>query len=110
MTFGVLLLLFNATPEIFRTGWFIESVVSATLVVFAVRTKLPFNRSKPSRFMLLMTVLVILVTVAIPFSPLAGLMGFQPLNGQILLAVAVIVVLYFFSAEWAKRLFYRRNH
>jgi P-type Mg2+ transporter len=109
LTFGALLLVFHATPEVFRTGWFIESVVSATLVVFAVRTRLPFLKSKPSRFMLVMTALVILVTVAIPFSPLAGLMDFQAPGGLVLLTASVIVALYFVSAEGTKRLFYQNK-
>lgn len=107
LTFAVLLLVFHATPSVFRTGWFIESVLSATLVVFVVRTRLPFLRSSPSRFMLFMTSIVILVTLAIPLSPIAGLMGFQPLTAPILLTIVAIVALYLISAEVVKHFFYR---
>lgn len=107
LTFGALLLVFRASPQIFRTGWFLESVISATLVVFAVRTRLPFIRSVPSRLMLLVTGLIILLTVAIPYTPLAGIMGFIPLAPVYLLGIAVIVLLYFASAELTKRWFYR---
>jgi Mg2+-importing ATPase len=107
LTFGALLLLFHATPELFRTGWFVESVASATLVVFAVRTRLPFTSSKPSRLMLAVTVAVILVTVAIPYTPLGTLMAFAPLPLSYLAVILAIVTLYFFSAEFTKRWFYR---
>jgi P-type Mg2+ transporter len=107
LTFGALLLLFHATPELFRTGWFVESIVSATLVVFAVRTRLPFTRSLPSRLMLAVTAAVILVTVAIPYTPLGTIMAFVPLPVPYLVAILVIVGLYFISAELTKRWFYR---
>jgi Mg2+-importing ATPase len=108
LTFGALLLLLRAGPEMFRTGWFIESVLSATLVVFALRTRLPFTRSsRPSRAMLAVTGVVSLVALFIPLSPVAGLLGFQALSPRYLLAIVAIVVTYFVSAELVKRLFYR---
>ena len=78
-TFGVLLWLMKASEQAFHTGWFIESVLSAGIVVFAVRTRLPFLRSKPSRAMLGMTLLVVAITLCLPYTPLAGLLGFTPL-------------------------------
>lgn len=105
-TFGVLLWLVKADEATFHTGWFIESVLSAALVVFAVRTRMPFTKSKPSRAMLGMTLAVILVTLALPYTPLATLLGFTPLPAQYLLLIFGIVATYFFSAEFAKRWFY----
>jgi Mg2+-importing ATPase len=111
ITFGVLLLLLRASPELFRTGWFVESVLSATLVVFVLRTRLPFTRSRPSRPLLVVTFAIALVTLFIPYSPIAGLLGFKPLPPVYLLVIAIIVLTYFASAELAKQLFYRgRNN
>ncbi|HEX9029614.1 MAG TPA: magnesium-translocating P-type ATPase, partial [Anaerolineales bacterium] len=106
ITFGVLLLVLHAGPEQFRTGWFVESVLSAGVVVFALRTRLPFLRSAPSRAMLAVTALVALATLALPFTPLAGILGFQPLPVYFLVAVFAIVIVYFVSAELAKRWFF----
>ncbi len=108
LTFGALLLFLHADQSLFHTGWFIESVFSAALVVFAVRTRLPFIHSQPSRLMLLVTLLVGLVTLALPYSPLANILGFKPLAIQTLGMIAGIVILYFISAELVKRWFYRR--
>jgi Mg2+-importing ATPase len=108
LTFGVLLLFLHADQSLFHTGWFIESVFSAGLVVFAVRTRLPFIHSRPSRTMMLVTVLVALVTMALPYSPLANLLGFKPLAISTLGLIAIIIALYFLSAELVKRWFYRR--
>jgi Mg2+-importing ATPase len=107
-TFGVLLWLMKANEQSFQTGWFIESILSAGVVVFAVRTRLPFTRSRPSRVMLGMTLLVIAITLALPYSPLAGLMGFTPLPLTFLLVIFGIVTAYFLSAELTKRWFYRK--
>ncbi|HEX9018439.1 MAG TPA: magnesium-translocating P-type ATPase [Anaerolineaceae bacterium] len=113
-TFGVLFLLGRglgtssaAFQQLFHTGWFVESVVSATLVVYIIRTRLSIFRSRPSRVMMTVTVLVVLFTVALPFTPLAGLFEFTPLSPLFLLAVAGIVILYMASALVARRLFYR---
>jgi Mg2+-importing ATPase len=107
-TFGVLLWLMKANEQSFQTGWFMESILSAGVVVFAVRTRLPFTRSRPSRAMLGMTLLVAAITLALPYTPLAGLMGFTPLPLTYLLVIFGIVALYFLSAELAKRWFYRK--
>jgi Mg2+-importing ATPase len=105
-TFGALLWLMKAGEEAFHTGWFIESVLSAAIVVFAVRTRLPFMKSSPSRAMLGMTLLVTAITLALPYTPLARLLGFTPLPPIYLLVVFGIVALYFVSAEMTKRWFY----
>ena len=106
-TFAVLLWLMKADEATFHTGWFIESVLSAGVVVFALRTRLPFLRSKPSKAMLGMTALVTAITLAMPYTPLAGLLGFAPLSLSYLLAIFGIVTLYFLSAELTKRWFYK---
>lgn len=107
LTFLVLLLLVKASPAQFRTGWFIESVISASLIVLVVRTRNPFFRSLPSRSLLIATITVIVATLVLPLTPLAGLLGFEPLPVVLLLIIAGIVILYIFTAEIAKRIFYR---
>lgn len=108
LTFGVLLWGLHANEQVFHTGWFIESVLSAGLVVFAVRTRLPFLRSKPGRAMLLLTLIVAIVTIALPYTPLASLMEFKPLPWNYLLMMFGIVAVYFASAEFTKRWFFKR--
>ncbi len=107
-TFALLLWGLGAKAATFHTGWFIESVLSASLVVFAVRTQMPFNKSRPSRVMLLLTGVVGLTALLLPFSPLAGILGFKPLSPGALVLILCIVAAYFFSAELTKRWFYQR--
>jgi Mg2+-importing ATPase len=108
LTFGVLLLLLHATTDQFRTGWFLESVISASVMVLVIRTRKSFLRSKPGKYLLMATLLIVVVTILFPLTPLAELLGFQPLPITILLVIGMIVVLYIIVAEIAKRSFYKR--
>ncbi|HXJ83094.1 MAG TPA: magnesium-translocating P-type ATPase [Candidatus Methylomirabilis sp.] len=107
LTFGALLYIFHAGTEQFRTGWFVESVLSAALVVLVVRSRHPFFRGRPGGRLLLATVGVVAATLALPFLPFAPLLGLTPLPLSFLGPIALIVAMYIFSAELAKRLFYR---
>lgn len=108
LTFVVLLHFLKAPEALFQTGWFVESVVSAALIVLVVRTRRTILTSRPGRLLLLATLAVAGATVWLPFGPLAGLFGFVPLPFAFLPALVGIVVLYVLGAELAKRWFYRR--
>lgn len=107
-TFGLLLVLLGSDEALFHTGWFVESVLSASVAVFALRTRAPIYRDRPGRGMIVMTILVGLAAVLLPYTPLAEVMGFKPLPGYLLAGIAGITLLYLVSAEIAKRWFYRK--
>lgn len=109
LTFGALLFLLHANADQFRTGWFVESVISASFIVLIIRTKRPFFSSRPSRSLMVVTALVGLFTIIIPFTPLSETFGFTKMSVYFLLAVAVIVGLYIVSAELVKNIFNRMN-
>jgi Mg2+-importing ATPase len=108
LTFGALIWL-SATVQQFRTGWFIESIISATLIVLVVRTRRPFFKSRPSRLLTLATVGVLIVTVLIPHLPFAGVLGFGVMPPHFYIILAVIILAYVMSAEMAKYIFYRQR-
>ncbi|MCM1565806.1 MAG: magnesium-translocating P-type ATPase [Dehalobacter sp.] len=105
-TFFVLMYVMKANQQVFQTGWFIESILSASFIVFAVRTRLPIFRSKPSSAMVMMTVLVAGITVALPYSKVGPLLGFVPLPFHYIALIAGIVLLYMLAAELVKKWFY----
>lgn len=108
LTFAVLLTLQVPTDQ-FRTGWFTESVISAAMIVFVVRSHLPLFQSRPSTYLMLATLAIISLTLLLPYTPLAGALGFQPLPPATLGTLGLIVLLYLLTAELAKRIFYRHQ-
>jgi Mg2+-importing ATPase len=108
LTFGVLILILHATPEQFRTGWFVESVISAAIIVLVVRTRRPFIKSRPGKYLLITTLCVAVAALILPFTPLAGLLGFCVLPPLVLFLMLFIVGLYILAAEVTKAFFYRR--
>jgi Mg2+-importing ATPase len=108
LTFGALLLVVRATTGQFRTGWFLESVLTELLILLVIRTQRPFFRSKPGRYLALSALAVALVTLALPYSPLNGILGFTPLPLPLLLVLLGITVAYVTASEVAKRVFYKR--
>ncbi len=109
LTFGALLFLLHANVDQFRTGWFIESVVSASFVVLVIRTRRPFFSSRPSTSLMVVTLLVGLFTIILPFSPLSEPFGFTKISAYYLAIVAVIVGIYIAAAELVKKIFYSRE-
>ena len=107
LTFGALLWVLHASIEQFQTGWFQESVISAAIIVLVIRTRKPFFKSRPGKYLLAATLLVVLVTMALPYTPLAPLFGFRPLSLEFLGMIGLIMVLYITTAEVAKKVFYR---
>ena len=110
LAFGALLFILRAGTAQFRTGWFVESVVSACLIVLVIRSRRPFFRMMPSRLLLLATNAVVGLTILMPFTPLSPILDFAPLPFKYLLILGAIVILYIISAEWTKAVFYRHVH
>jgi Mg2+-importing ATPase len=110
LTFGTLLWVLKANQDQFRTGWFLESILTELLVMLVIRTRRPFFRSRPGRYLLIGTAVVAALTVVLPYSPLSRLLNLAPLPLPTLLVLAGITVLYMTSSELAKRFFYRRVH
>ncbi|NOT96085.1 MAG: hypothetical protein HOP00_07235 [Nitrospira sp.] len=107
LTFGVLIWFLQAGVEEFRTGWFVESVISASVIVLVVRSRRPFMRSKPSPGLLMATLAVVGLTLLLPYTPLRVPLGFVPLPASFLAALLCIVIAYVGAAEFAKKIFYR---
>jgi Mg2+-importing ATPase len=107
-TFAVLLVVMKSNEKTFQTGWFVESVISATLIVLVVRTRLPFVKSLPGKYLFIATMLILLVVTFLPMTPVAGIFGFGKLPLSYYYWMLLIVGAYIGSAELLKQWFYRR--
>ncbi|MGE5129064.1 MAG: magnesium-translocating P-type ATPase [Sphingomonadaceae bacterium] len=107
VTFAVLLYVAERDPELFRTGWFVESLLSELAVLLVIRTALPFWRSAPSALLGGSTLAVALAALALPYLPHAALFEFEPLPAPLLGAVLAITAAYVLATELTKRVFYR---
>ncbi|HEU5422479.1 MAG TPA: magnesium-translocating P-type ATPase, partial [Nitrolancea sp.] len=108
LTFFVLLKIFDASAELFHTGWFIESLVTQTLVLLVIRTAGTPWRSRPSTTLALTLLAVILVAIALPFTPLAGTLGFVALPATYFLFLLLATLTYLALVEVVKRPLLRR--
>lgn len=107
MTFGLLLGVVHAAPEVFRTAWFVESLLTELVIALVVRTRRPFFRSRPGRVLFWSTQAIVVVALAIPFLPGAALIGFVPLPAWLLGVLVLVTGAYVVAAELMKTWLYR---
>jgi Mg2+-importing ATPase len=106
-TFGLMIIVFQASQSEFRTGWFLESLATETLIIFAVRTRrVPFFRSRPSRGLIAAVLTVVAIGCYLPYSPANSLLGFVPLPAPFFLALTGMMLVYLFAVEVAKHYFF----
>jgi Mg2+-importing ATPase len=108
LTFFVLLHFFRASETLFHTGWFVESLATQTLVIFVIRTAKSPLESRPSVPLALTTVGVVAIACALPFTPLAAWLGFEPLPASYFAFLAAATATYLALVSVMKRLVLRR--
>jgi Mg2+-importing ATPase len=111
LTYGTLLWLFAAwsNPPLFQTGWFVESLLTQTLIIHIIRTaRIPFFQSRASNALIMTTILVAGAGAVLPYSPLGPILGFVPLPGSYWVAVFLIILGYCVLAHSVKSWFVRR--
>ncbi len=96
--------------QLFQTAWFIESLCSQILVVFVIRTRrTPFWKSKPSKYLVLSSIIIIAFALIVPFTPLGAVFKFVAPPPMFYALLAALLVSYVLVAEGVKALFYKRN-
>jgi Mg2+-importing ATPase len=110
-TYFTMLFVFNAWthPALFQTGWFVESVLTQTLIIHVIRTaKKPFIESWASPPLIISTLVICSIAIALPYSPLAAALGFQPLPALYWPIIASFLVSYAVLTTVVKTWFIRR--
>lgn len=108
LTFGVLLYFAGEVEEIFRTGWFVESLLTELMILLVMRSYKPFYRSRPGKFLIGSILCVAVVALALPYLAVGALFDFVPLPWPVLGAILAITGLYVWVSEVVKRIFFRR--
>jgi Mg2+-importing ATPase len=103
LTFVLLLFVFRASTDQFRTAWFIESLLTELVIALVVRTRRRFYRSRPAGVLLVSTLILIAVTLAVPFLPFIDILGFVAIPPALLITLCAITLMYMAAAELAKR-------
>ncbi len=101
-TFVILRVGFDATAEVFRTGWFIESTATELAVMLVLRTRRAAWRSRPGNALLVSSAIVAAVTVALPYTPLADGLGLAAPTAGVLVMLGLVTVAYVAATEAAK--------
>jgi Mg2+-importing ATPase len=101
-TIFILVYFLAANAALFRTGWFLESVLSEIIITFAIRTRKRFYKSKPGKLLLVTSIITGLLTVWLIFSPFGYLFEFVPLVNWLLIAIGLILMAYFAMVEILK--------
>jgi P-type Mg2+ transporter len=107
LTFYALLQLFGAGQALFQTGWFIESITTQVLVVFAIRTRRRFFQSKPHAFLVTLALAAVAVSIALPLSPLGGWFGFVAPPKLFFVYLVGATGAYLTLVEFVKGIFYK---
>jgi Mg2+-importing ATPase len=110
-TFAIMLWVFGAwdKPSLFQTGWFVESLLTQTLIIHIIRTaKIPFLQSRASASLLATTSIICCIGIALPYTTIGGYLGFQALPWGYWPLLLGMLVLYAFLTNWAKMHFVRR--
>lgn len=108
VTFSVLYFIMRADANLFRTAWFVESVISASMIVLVLRTKDRFYKNRPGRNLTIATIITFIVTLFLPYSPLAEPLGFVPIPLKFLMILVGIIIAYIIVVEIGKYFFYKR--
>jgi P-type Mg2+ transporter len=109
LTFFVMLAVFHAGQATFHTGWFVESLATQTLVLFVIRTSGNPFRSRPSRPLTICVIVIVLIGIVLPYTPLAGPLGFTPLPLVFLLYLIAATGTYLVLVEIGKRVLMKRR-
>ncbi len=109
MTFGVMWFVFHASPALFRTGWFVESLLTQTFVIYIIRTqKIPFLESRPSRTLFLSTFGIVALGCILPYTPIGTFFKFVPLPPLFFLIVSAMAIAYLVLTQFVKNIFVRK--
>jgi len=110
ITFLTLLYILKVKESAFQTGWFIESILTELFILFIIRTHKNFFKSKPGKYLFILSIVGLVITLGLPYLPFANDIGLTPLPIVNLGAMLLIVALYIITADLLKVWFFKKYH
>jgi P-type Mg2+ transporter len=107
LTFAILIFIFQADPDLFRTGWFFVSLLTEIGIIFVIRTRKSVFSGRPSRGLVSTSIVTIAATIILIYLPIYNITGFIPLGGILFFSMVLISLVYLWATEWLKKRFYR---
>ncbi len=108
ITFLVLLYVLKVKESAFQTGWFVESILTELFILFIIRTHKNFFKSQPGKYLFLLSVLGLMLTISLPYMPFAGSLGLVPLSATNMGLMLAIVAAYIITADLLKVWFFKK--
>ena len=107
ITFYLLYFIYKLPESDFQTGWFIESTITEILILYIIRTRKSFLKSKPANWLITTGIIALLITIILPFFPFSDLLGLNKLTIQVSAGIALILLAYVITADLVKIIFFR---
>jgi P-type Mg2+ transporter len=108
ITFLTLLYVLKVKESAFQTGWFVESILTELFILFIIRTHKNFFKSKPGKYLFLLSILGVIITIGLPYLPFAKQIGLTPLPILYLTTMLAIVAVYIITADILKVWFFKK--
>ena len=109
VTFVVLLYVLKVKESTFQTGWFVESILTELLILFIMRTHRKFFKSKPGKYLIILSAFALLVTIVLPYLPIGQVVGLVPLPIYSLCCMLIIALVYIVTADMLKFWFFKQH-
>lgn len=110
ITFGTLYFVLKVKESAFQTGWFIESILTELFILFIIRTHKNFFKSRPGKYLFILSLIGLIMTIGLPYAPFANDIGLTPLPFINLGAILLIVAVYIITADLLKVWFFKKYH
>lgn len=107
-TFLILFYVLKVKESAFQTGWFVESILTELFILFIIRTHKNFFKSKPGKYLFILSTVGLIITVLFPYLPFANEVGLVPMPLTNFLIIAIIVVAYIITADFLKVWFFKK--
>ncbi|MFM2370028.1 MAG: hypothetical protein RL619_2345 [Bacteroidota bacterium] len=108
ITFLILYYVLKVKESAFQTAWFTESILTELFILFIIRTHKNFFKSKPSKYLFILSILGLIITITLPYLPIASKIGLSPLPLLNISIMLIVVLAYIITADLLKVWFFKK--